>query len=76
MNTSLGQRPRFRQKTFTSADSAIHLRVFFGKYAVEFDERYVTEANASLIRAFSARFRGNFSSPRPFVCTNSAQISV
>jgi len=34
-----GNAPGFRQK-FTSADSAIHLRVFFGKYGVEFDERY------------------------------------
>jgi hypothetical protein len=35
-----GNAPGLRQK-FTSADGAIHLRIFFGKYGVEFDERYV-----------------------------------
>jgi hypothetical protein len=40
-----GNAPGLRQK-FPSADSAIHLRVFFGDY---------------LIRAFSARFGANFS---------------
>jgi hypothetical protein len=34
-----GNAPGLRQKKFTSADSAIHLRVFFDQYGVEFDER-------------------------------------
>ena len=49
-----GNAPGLRQK-FTSADSAIHLRVFLGDY---------------LIRAFSAGFGANFPGALPQACMN------